>query len=95
MEFFFLAIFGTKKYLRPGEDDNKIEQLFDADCSDLEIEDFSDDEGGFDIPEVQHLEETEDAPGEFLDENDSDDEPLSVVRERILAERVAATGRLK
>lgn len=30
-----------------------------------------------------------------MDEEDSDDEPLSVVRERILAERVLATGRLK
>lgn len=96
MVFYFLEIFGTKKYLRPGEDDDKIEQLFDADCSDLEIDESSDDEGGFDIPEVQQdLEEIEDAPDEFLDEEDSDDEPLSVVRERILAERVPATDRLK
>lgn len=96
MWFFFLAIFGSKKYLHPGEDDDKIYQLFDADCSDLEIDDSSGDEGGFDIPELQQdLEETEDAPGEFLDEEDSDDEPLSVVRGRLLAERILATDRLK
>ncbi|KAG5885337.1 hypothetical protein JTB14_014356 [Gonioctena quinquepunctata] len=43
--------------------------------------------GGFEIPEVQQgLEETEDDRGGFLDEEDSDDEPLTVVRERLLAE---------
>ncbi|KAG5863928.1 hypothetical protein JTB14_000215 [Gonioctena quinquepunctata] len=31
------AIFGTKQFLRAGEDDDKIEQLFDAHCSDLEM----------------------------------------------------------
>ncbi|KAG5877704.1 hypothetical protein JTB14_021668 [Gonioctena quinquepunctata] len=82
------AISGTKKCLRAGEDDDKIEQLFDVDCSDLEIDETSEDEGDFDIPEVQQgLEETEDR-GEFLDEEDSDGEPLTVVQERLLAERV-------
>ncbi|KAG5880296.1 hypothetical protein JTB14_020042 [Gonioctena quinquepunctata] len=67
-------------------DDDKIKQLFDANCSNLEIDDSSDDESDFDIPGVQQgLEETEDTLSEILDEGDSDDEPLSVVRERILA----------
>ncbi|KAG5879628.1 hypothetical protein JTB14_025604 [Gonioctena quinquepunctata] len=41
-------------------------RLFNADCSDLAIDYFSDDESDFDIPEVQQgLEEIGDAPAIF------------------------------
>lgn len=86
------AIFGTKKRLRFGVDDEKIEQLLDADCSDLELDDFSNDEVDFEIQ--QDIQEIEDAPEDILSEEDSDDEPLSVIRERITTERVYNRNRM-
>ncbi|XP_015840353.1 uncharacterized protein LOC107399163 [Tribolium castaneum] len=90
------AIFGNNKSLRPGVDDEKLLELLNADCSDIDI---SDEENELD-PEPEEIfndelqnEQTEeeaaiDQREEREDSEEDDDEddllPLSVVRDNLL-----------
>nr|XP_015839965.1 PREDICTED: uncharacterized protein LOC107398917 [Tribolium castaneum] len=90
------AIFGNKKSLRPGVDDEKLLELLNADCSDIDI---SDEENELD-PEPEEIfndelqneqteeEEANDQREEREDSEEDDDEddllPLSVVRDNLL-----------
>ncbi|KXZ75611.1 hypothetical protein TcasGA2_TC031081 [Tribolium castaneum] len=90
------TIFGNKKSLRPGVDDEKLLELLNADCSDIDI---SDEENELD-PEPEEIfndelqneqteeEEANDQREEREDSEEDDDEddllPLSVVRDNLL-----------
>ena len=95
LNFFVLGIFGSKTYLRAGEDDEKllecleVSDLSDYDnISDNDYEDFIEpDQDNVDEPVSDDHVSLADA--ELLFEDDSDDEPLSKLRKKLVQQKPA------
>nr|CAH7761725.1 unnamed protein product [Callosobruchus chinensis] len=89
------AIFGHKSYLRPGEDDEKLLQCLElsdlSDCGDTSDDDCEDfieqDEHDMDHPELDRDVQ------ELIFEHDSDDEPLSELRKKLLQQKSLGDGK--
>ncbi|CAH1970687.1 unnamed protein product, partial [Acanthoscelides obtectus] len=91
-------IFGNKTHLIPGQDDEKLLQCLElSDLSDSysenEYEDIASDE---DFPDLRHEDEgpsVQDPEAEILSESDSEDEPLSKLRKKLLQEKSTNDGK--
>ncbi|CAH1991422.1 unnamed protein product [Acanthoscelides obtectus] len=74
---FILAIFGNKRMLRPGEDDEKLEQILQLIANDDSDVEMSDDEN--EIENMDNLVQREDE----RNDEDLDRIPLSVLRKKL------------
>ncbi|CAH1998031.1 unnamed protein product [Acanthoscelides obtectus] len=74
---FILAIFGNKRVLRPGEDDEKLKQILQLIANDDSDVEMSDDEN--EIENMDNLVQREDE----INDEDLDRIPLSVLREKL------------